>query len=260
MRLYFKMHSNDTKRKTLTMKEDRSKLKPLLFFFNLFFFFAGFAIFIIGSWVSFSEFHIYTEFLSNNKEGSSVSSSGYILIGLGLFMTVVYFLGCCGTCSESAHMLYTFSVIVFILIVMEISIAVVFFVFKGHAKDVVMSSMEEGITKYNSEECLYYKEGWDRIQARFQCCGLNNQSDWKSIGNLDVPSSCKTGSSIHAQGCYQIFEVKFEEIIEILGALVVAIACLQFCFNLLACYFGKKASEGYNNWYSMLSYQRYHIF
>ena len=254
------MHSNDTKRKTLTMKEDRSKLKPLLFFFNLFFFFAGFAIFIIGSWVSFSEFHIYTEFLSNNKEGSSVSSSGYILIGLGLFMTVVYFLGCCGTCSESAHMLYTFSVIVFILIVMEISIAVVFFVFKGHAKDVVMSSMEEGITKYNSEECLYYKEGWDRIQARFQCCGLNNQSDWKSIGNLDVPSSCKTGSSIHAQGCYQIFEVKFEEIIEILGALVVAIACLQFCFNLLACYFGKKASEGYNNWYSMLSYQRYHIF
>ena len=254
------MHSNDTKRKTLTMKEDRSKLKPLLFFFNLFFFFAGFAIFIIGSWVSFSEFHIYTEFLSNNKEGSSVSSSGYILIGLGLFMTVVYFLGCCGTCSESAHMLYTFSVIVFILIVMEISIAVVFLVFKGHAKDVVMSSMEEGITKYNSEECLYYKEGWDRIQARFQCCGLNNQSDWKSIGNLDVPSSCKTGSSIHAQGCYQIFEVKFEEIIEILGALVVAIACLQFCFNLLACYFGKKASEGYNNWYSMLSYQRYHIF
>ena len=254
------MHINDTKRKTLTMKEDRSKIKPLLFFFNLFFFFAGFAVFIIGCWVSFSEFHIYTEFLSNNKEGSFVSSSGYILIGLGLFMTIVYFLGCCGTCSESARMLYTFSVIVFILIVMEISIAVVFFVFKGHVKDVVMSSMEDGIIKYNSEDFQFYKDGWDRIQARFQCCGLNDQTDWKSIGNLDVPSSCKTDTSIHAQGCYQIFEVKFEEIIEILGALVVAIACLQFCFNLLACYFGKKASEGYNNWYSMLSYQRYHIF
>jgi len=67
-------------------------------------------------------------------------------------------------------------------------------------------------------------------------------------------------TSIQAKGCYEIFEVKFERIIGILGALVVTIACLQFCFNLLACYFGKKASEGYNNWVSMLSYQRYDIF
>merc|ERR1712018_135510 len=113
------------------------------------------------------------------------------------------------------------------MIVMEISIAVVFFVFKGHAKDVVMSSMKEGIIKYNSEDFQFYKDGWDRIQARFQCCGINNQTDWKSIGNLDVPSSCKINTSIQAKGCYEIFEVKFEEIIEILGALVVTIACLQ---------------------------------
>ena len=240
------------------MVEERSKIKPLLFFFNLFFCFAGIAIFGIGCWASFSDFHVYTEFLSDQKEAPFVRSSGYILIGLGIFMTIVYFLGCCGTCSESANMLYVFSVTVFILIVMEISIAIVFLVFKGHAKEVVLNSMEEGIKEYKDKE--NYKDGWDRIQERFDCCGINNHTDWTSFGNSTVPLSCGEDKDVRSQGCYEKFETKFEKTILILGALIIAIACLQLCFNVLACYYSKKASEGYNNWYSMLSYQRYHIF
>ena len=244
----------------LVMAKERSKIKPILFFFNLFFCFAGIAAFCIGCWASFSDFHIYTEFLSDQKEAPFVSSSGYILIGLGFFMTIVYFLGCCGTCSESAKMLYVFSVVVFILIVMEIAISIVFFVFKAHAKEVVMNAMKEGIKKYNSEDHKFYKDGWDRIQTRFQCCGIHNSDDWQKIGTLGIPSSCGKGEEIFSQGCYEVFETNFENTIDTLGAFIIAIAILQLLFNILACYFGKRASEGYNNWYSMLSYQRYHIF
>ena len=248
-----------------------SRVKPYLFIFNVIFFFAGIALFGIGCFVSFSEFHTYILFLSKNGEARFVNASGYILIALGVIITIVYFLGCCGTCSESGPMLYTFSVVMGLLVIMEIVVAILFFVFKSHAKEIVGTAMDEGIDKYNMEGYEYYTNGWDKIQSTYACCGKNDNTDWKKNSFFDdteklAPESCcktpgcdVTLENINTEGCFVRFDETFEGRINAIGITSIMIAVLQLGATIVACYFGKKAREGYNNWYSMLSIKRYGI-
>jgi hypothetical protein len=249
------------------MADSISRVKPILFFFNLFFFFAGITIFAIGIWIKFSDFGIYTAFQSSNKEARFVGATGYILIGLGVFITIVYFLGCCGTCSESAKMMYTFSVIVAILILTEIAISIVFFIYKGHAKEIAKVEMENGLVKYNLPNYDAYTNGWDKIQTTFECCGIVHGDDWKTspfyeTTNGTLPTSCcetsaNSCTNFYQDGCYVQFEEYFELTINVIGSIIIGTATLQAIFNIIACYFAKVADDGYNNWYSMLSFQRY---
>ena len=238
---------------------ENSKIKLILFFFNLFFFFAGITVFAIGIWVAFSDFHIYMDF-------HGLTWTGYLLMALGVFITIVYFLGCSGTCSESPKMIYTFSFIVTILILAEFAIATVFFIYKGHAKEIVKEEMKNGLSKYNIPTHESYTTGWDKIQTTYECCGIDNGDDWKKspfyVTNGNPPTSCcKTSAStctnFYYDGCYDKFEESFENTINVIGSIIIGTAILQSLFNIIACYFAKRADEGYNNWYSMLSYKRY---
>ena len=132
--------------------------------------------------------------------------------------------------------------------------------------------MTNGITKYGTENNDFYTAGWDKVQLTHQCCGMNGFKDWKkhsSYGNEDklTPLSCckdanckeANSESIYLEGCFQEFESAFEGNINVVGAVAIVIAILQLFITIIAGYFGRKAKEGYNNWYSMLSVKRYSV-
>ena len=255
-----------------------SALKYLLFLYNLIFVILGLAIIAIGVYVSFF-LEPYAEFLLNNDDDKLLSAAGYTLMGVGALMTVVYFLGCCGACSESTCMLYSFSALVVVLILAEIGVAIYLFAFTEHAREIVKAGLKESLANYNKSkrgEKLDY--GWDRIQDDFDCCGIDNYTDWKNATfyknqTIWIPVACckddtsclkdmvndevgvnKTIPNINQGGCYEVFEAWVESKVVVAGSIAIGVAVLHLIITIMACFVGRKSGSKKNtNWHSRLS-------
>ena len=148
------------------MEEHTSKRKVLLFLFNLILFFAGFAVIALGFYIVFY-LKDYTNFISTDQTFEHVVAEGYALIGIGTLMTVVYFLGCCGACSDNKCMLYSFSVMMALVLVAQIGMSISFFVVKGEIETAITKVMRERLEKYSKPKFEHFTKGWDKMQTKF---------------------------------------------------------------------------------------------
>lgn len=113
------------------------------------------------------------------------------LVVTGTIVTCVCYLGVLGGMKENRCMLITFYVLLFLLMLVELAMACVFFVYAReidtyfetdltHSLEIYMQSSEGGNQTI--------KDDFDAVQYLFKCCGVHGPNDWK--GN--VPLSCCT--------------------------------------------------------------------
>uniref|UniRef100_UPI0037E82C51 tetraspanin 34a n=1 Tax=Semicossyphus pulcher TaxID=241346 RepID=UPI0037E82C51 len=158
-------------------------LKMIMFVFNGVIFLAGAAILGVGVWVKVNS----DSFLGilNGVDGAPSGLSelvyvSYVLIGVGVVLVIIGFLGCCGAVKESRCMLLTFFSIVLVIFLIEVAGAVVLLVFQDVAQE-LLGELEDEVRKgievnYGKDEGL--TSLWNATMEQFKCCGYKNYTDF----------------------------------------------------------------------------------
>jgi CD63 antigen len=212
--------------------------KYIIILFNVVFVLTGLFLIGVGAYVQIDAKE-YISFL-----GSSYLNTPIILIVVGAVIFIIAFLGCCGAIKENKCMLYTYSTLLVLILLVEIGVGIAAFVLKGELKDVVTKHMNEGIANTNDTS------SWDRVQETFKCCGVDDKDDWKKAGKL-YPDSCCEVKSVGCgkddskpkfeRGCLEQFETWFQELIVIIGVVALAFAVVQLLGACMACCVAKNS-------------------
>lgn len=172
-------------------------IKYLMFVFNLLFVITGIILVSIGS-VVLEQYNNYEHFLDNK-----FLSVPTLLVVIGSIIFFIAFFGCCGAIRENYCMVVTFTSLMIIIFIMELSGGISGYVLRNRAIDVIEVKMEETMKKYgpNQEISLI----WDKLQNNFDCCGLHDYKDWNKIfENSSLPRTCcefKAGI-LEGNNCY----------------------------------------------------------
>ncbi|XP_061586116.1 leukocyte surface antigen CD53-like [Cololabis saira] len=111
------------------------------------------------------------------------------IIVTGTIVTCVCYLGVLGGMKENRCMLISFFVLLFILMLVELAMACVFFVYSREIGTYFEEDLTLSLEIYRQSSPggnHTIKDDFDTVQHLFKCCGVHSVADWK--GN--VPVSC----------------------------------------------------------------------
>lgn len=156
-------------------------LKFLVFVVNFLFWLFGLGVMAVGLWLLFDQ-QLYLQSLG--AEQSEYFMGTYIILGVGMVMTLVGFLGCCGAWKESTWMLGTFFVFLIIIFVGEIAVGVLIYFQEAPYEDVISNSVHSTVVKKYHNNSTATTQTFDLIQEGLQCCGADGPKDWaRSVYN-----------------------------------------------------------------------------
>ncbi|KAJ8978669.1 hypothetical protein NQ317_019105 [Molorchus minor] len=131
-------------------------IKYLLFCFNLLFAISGIAILTVGTIVHLAYSH-YHNFLY-----ASYQSAPLVLIVVGVIIFIVAFFGCCGAVKENHCMIVTFSVLLFVILVVELAAGIVGYVKRNEVEHMLEVNLNTTMYKYYSNKDI--QESWNIAQ------------------------------------------------------------------------------------------------
>ncbi|XP_003978141.1 leukocyte surface antigen CD53 [Takifugu rubripes] len=163
-----------------------------------------------------------------------------ILLVSGIIITCVSFLGFMGALKENRCLLLTFFLLLFLLMLMELTAACILLINESQIGDKVKEELFRDLQKANSTEGM---GNWDLVQNKLGCCGVNNYTDWgTNIPNSCCVSSCN-GSAAYKTGCLEVLKNRFEENYLTTGISVIVICIIEvlgMCFAMtLFCHISK---------------------
>jgi len=220
-------------------------IKFFMFLINFIFVIVGAGLIGLGAYIQINA-KSYLDFLSDNYLNTPI----FIMIVGGVIFLVAFF-GCCGAWQESACMIYTYAVLLAVILIAQIGAGITAFVLKGDLKGVIQKKMVDGMKNYNQTGHEGVTNAWDILQHDLQCCGSSNYTEWSNYMTNKVPDSCCKGKEekdcglgpdtdkINTEGCFKIFEDKFVGNIGIVGGVAVGLAFVQMLGVAFACCLGR---------------------
>lgn len=155
-----------------------STIKYVLFVFNLLCSLCGIALVVIGG-ISLARISEFQEL----SDEHNIMAPSILLIIFGSIVFVIAFFGCCGAIRESYCMTSTYGFFLLILIIGQIVIAALVFVYVGDAAKAFSKGFER---VFNERDRPTNAELIDTIQSNLECCGKGSAFDW----GLNIPQSC----------------------------------------------------------------------
>lgn len=120
--------------------------------------------------------------ISNDHLNDTVPA---IVIGIGAFIFIISFIGCCGAVQGNVCLLETYSICLMILVLFQVILACFIFLFVDDIqKDTVMSFNKMWRTQGLSRDSRYMVS---MIEENLECCGQNNVFDYDANR---IPQSC----------------------------------------------------------------------
>lgn len=233
-----------------------SMLKYIVFLCNFVFFLTGCAVLGIGIYVQLT-MKDYYDFLEEKYLGSAI-----ILMIVGGVILIVAFFGCCGACTESACMMYTFGSLVALIIIVEIGCTVTIFIFKDDVWAAVNDQLIDGLDKYGNEGNKGMTDSWDKLQNQMKCCGVKDYTDWAQVDSFNtsssVPDSCCTAekvgadcgkgqlneaTNIYITGCLTKLGTAIKDNLVIVGIIGAGVIVLQMIGVIVACCLGRRMKD-----------------
>ncbi|XP_072178874.1 23 kDa integral membrane protein-like [Diadema setosum] len=167
--------------------------KLILFVLNVCIWGVGIALITVGSYVT-----------AERAQYEDLFADDYILIvtgliiGVGCFVFIVGFCGCCGAVKEGTCLLKTYWFFLLLIICMEITAGVLAFVYDDEIRNSLMTGMTAAIEDhYNDPDATATTSAVDGMQETFECCGASGPIDYENASffdaNLAVPESCCNG-------------------------------------------------------------------
>ncbi|XP_030561550.1 CD63 antigen [Drosophila novamexicana] len=227
-------------------------VKYTLFGFNLIFLITGIILIAVGAGVG-AVYTGYEIFLA-----SKFFSIPTFLIVIGAFIIVITFFGCWGALKENYCLILSFSVMLFIIFILELAAGISGYVLRSDAVSLIRTSLDESMSSYKNTTQNPTTALWDDMQRDFNCCGIDNSTDWqKVLNNTELPLSCckipvgaigtfscmNDINNVYLNengGCLSGFADYISAHAVSLGAAGVVIAVLQFFGVIFACYIARE--------------------
>ncbi|XP_027034767.1 tetraspanin-1-like [Tachysurus fulvidraco] len=199
----------------------KDALKMLLFVFNTLIFFVGATFMAIGVEVENNKKYavgLLDKMKDLPPELGNLTYTGYILVAVGALLIFIGILGCCGTYCGNKCVLMSFSLILLVVIVAEITVVVHILFYKPKVVK-MLDTIREKVAKNIKD--IYGRsdiatEAWDETMFMFKCCGYNNYTDFTGSAFVSLTSQypqfcCFTeavqcdharAKSEHVHGCF----------------------------------------------------------
>nr|AAY53608.1 tetraspanin family protein [Branchiostoma belcheri tsingtauense] len=239
-------------------------IKYLLFAFNLIFWITGLAMIGVGATVKIA-FGDYFDFT-----GNAFASAPVFLIILGVFVSIIGFLGCCGAIKENYCMVTTFAGRLSLIFILEIAAGITGYVLRNDIENVIDTAMTDFMMKWTNK--TEGRLAFDGVHKKFECCGVTNYTDWfdkspnfNPNNQPNVPGSCclnaKTEfdvknpddtcgegadtTKINTEGCLLKLEGWLAQNILIIGGVGIGIAFIQVVGIIFACCLMRSIKQEY---------------
>ncbi|KRX84414.1 Tetraspanin-5 [Trichinella sp. T6] len=210
----------------------------------------------------------------------------WLLIIVGGVTFIIGFTGCIGALRENTCLLACYAVLVGNLLLIELAIGILGFVFKDWVKEQLETQLDDMIIYYRDDPDLQSVIDWIQMDW-LRCCGIHGPNDWdlniyfnsssEALGSPEaggVPfSCCKTASlnglvnyycghgarkmspfseSIFQSGCLIQVQEWFSRNLAVVGSVAVGVATLEIlgiCFaqNLRSDVFAQRARWRYSH-------------
>ncbi|KAK0174719.1 hypothetical protein PV327_010456 [Microctonus hyperodae] len=157
-------------------------IKYLMFIFNLLFVITGIILISIGVTIR-TVYDDYQHLLDDK-----FFSLPTFLIFLGSIIFFIAFFGCCGAVRENYCMILTFTGLLIIIFIMELSAGIAGYVLRKEAHQAIESKMISTMKQYNDSPTIH--KIWEELQENLKCCGINNATDWMNAKVHEFPPSC----------------------------------------------------------------------
>lgn len=245
--------------------------KYILFFFNIIFFIAGAALLGVGIWMKVDKnFNKYLDVIKIDQTDKTMQAAIILVIVIGAIIFLTGFLGCCGAIQESSCLLMMYAIIMGLLLLAEITAAILAAVFRKELGKELKSNMFKYVSKdmkpLEKDKNEVNVLAWSSMQVKLKCCGANNYRDYNNNTNFNTrpqkyPQSCcvnkkedsekpddpnsaemqqcfnNVGNSkyFHTEGCYDKLKKWVEDRAAILIGIGVGIAVIQILGIAFAC-------------------------
>lgn len=205
-----------------------STIKYVLFVFNLLCSLCGIALVVIGG-VSLAKIAD----LQDISDEHSIVAPSILFIVLGSIVFVIAFFGCCGAIRESYCMTTTYGFFLMVLIIAQIVVAALVFIYVGDAK----AAFQKGFVRlFEERDRPQNAELIDTIQSNLQCCGKTSVLDW--LGNTPQ-SCCKAGTAPlcvpFTTGCQARLGEFIDTAGDVLGWVSLGVAAVELIGLIAAC-------------------------
>ncbi|KAF5306751.1 hypothetical protein FQA39_LY01509 [Lamprigera yunnana] len=173
-------------------------LKYMIFGFNVSFWLLGLGVLTIGVWA-----WVEKDIFNNISRVANVAlDPAFILICIGSITFIIGFTGCVGALRENTCLLAAYAIFLSILLLLEMTVGILGFVFKDWIKSQATAGLQTFIIHYREDPDQQNLIDW--IQEDWlQCCGIEGPKDWdrnnyfncssRDIGSGEacgVPFSC----------------------------------------------------------------------
>jgi len=223
-----------------------SLVKYFMFFINVVFAIVGLVLIGVGAYIQIQA-KDYLEFLSDNYLNTPI----FIII-VGCVIFGVAFFGCCGAASESACMIYTYSILITLLLIAQAGAAIAAYALKSDLKEEIKDKMTKGMENYGKPGFDGVTNAWNVLQDDLNCCGVDSAKDWGE----KIPDSCckddretegcaEDMENINETGCFVQFEEQFVGNISIIGGVALGFGAIQMIGVVFSCYLARRVRSGY---------------
>ncbi|KAK3594614.1 hypothetical protein CHS0354_015005 [Potamilus streckersoni] len=112
--------------------------------------------------------------------GSITEPVAYALIGVGVFVVLICFFGCCGACYKIKILLILYITLAIMIVVGEIVMVTLFLGFPSIIKTPLVSSLKSGIQSdfQDLTGTNLVSQAWNIAMQQFKCCGASDYSDF----------------------------------------------------------------------------------
>eukprot|EP00091_Calanus_sinicus_P024462 TRINITY_DN8789_c0_g1_i6.p1 TRINITY_DN8789_c0_g1~~TRINITY_DN8789_c0_g1_i6.p1 ORF type:complete len:243 (-),score=101.21 TRINITY_DN8789_c0_g1_i6:70-798(-) len=232
-----------------------SIVKYFMVLCNILFALAGIILIGFGAYAQIAA-KDYLNFLGDNYVNTPI----FVIILGGVILAISLF-GCCGAYQENKCLIYTYSAVLFIILIAQIAAGIAAFALKGDLKAEITKNMNTGMKNYGAEGFEGVTTTWDLVQKELHCCGVETFADWKNATETfkdgAVPDSCCKGGQaegcgkapvdqekIYTEGCFSLFSDEFNSNLTIVGAVALGIAVGELIAIGFACCLGKRVGRG----------------
>ncbi|XP_063974389.1 tetraspanin-17 isoform X2 [Diachasmimorpha longicaudata] len=164
-------------------------LKYVIFGFNVLFWWLGLGIMAVGVWA----WKEKDTFNNLSRLTNIALDPAFILILVGTVTSVIGFTGCVGALRENTCLLAAYAVFLGVLLMLELTLGVLGFIFKDWIKAQATGGFQAFIIHYRDDPDQQNLIDW--IQEDWlQCCGIEGPKDWDRNNYFNC-SSIEIGSS-----------------------------------------------------------------